>query len=129
MILKNANDQKAGGAYHSIDWMGTGRLSLVIGGSLGARTINQSLLQKLGLIQRKWHTADLANRQVLLSRISKKQLEGKDQSDIRLCEFIKEMSLAYAASDVVISRAGALIHCGTVSGAKAYNSGSFPKCG
>jgi UDP-N-acetylglucosamine--N-acetylmuramyl-(pentapeptide) pyrophosphoryl-undecaprenol N-acetylglucosamine transferase len=80
---------------------------LVIGGSLGARTINQSLLQKLGLFAEKgiqliWQTGKFYFQDI------KSQLTGTDQSDIRLCEFIEEMSLAYAAADVVISRAGAL---------------------
>ena len=80
---------------------------LVIGGSLGARTINQSLLNQLGLlmengIQLIWQTGSFYYEDI------KKQLVNQDQSDIRLCEFIKEMTLAYAAADVVISRAGAL---------------------
>jgi UDP-N-acetylglucosamine--N-acetylmuramyl-(pentapeptide) pyrophosphoryl-undecaprenol N-acetylglucosamine transferase len=80
---------------------------LVIGGSLGARTINQSLLNQLGLlmengIQLIWQTGSFYYEDI------KKQLDKEDQSDIRLCEFIKEMTLAYAAADVVISRAGAL---------------------
>ena len=79
---------------------------LVIGGSLGARTINQSLLQKLELFAEKgvqliWQTGKFYFQDI------KRQLTGTDQSDIRLCEFIEEMSLAYAAADVVISRAGA----------------------
>lgn len=80
---------------------------LVIGGSLGARTINQSILKDLGLlkenkIQLIWQTGRFYYQEI------QNQLEGIDQKDIRLLEFIKEMSLAYAAADVVISRAGAL---------------------
>lgn len=80
---------------------------LVLGGSLGARTINQSLLQNLGLfaengIQLIWQTGKFYYQDI------KRQLAKTDQTDVRLCEFIKEMSLAYAAADVVISRAGAL---------------------
>ncbi len=80
---------------------------LVIGGSLGAQTINQSLLSKLGLFTEKgiqliWQTGKIYIKDI------KKQLANIDQSDIRVCAFIEEMSLAYAAADVVISRAGAL---------------------
>jgi UDP-N-acetylglucosamine--N-acetylmuramyl-(pentapeptide) pyrophosphoryl-undecaprenol N-acetylglucosamine transferase len=80
---------------------------LVIGGSLGARTINQCILKDLGLlrengIQLIWQTGTFYHQQI------KEQLATVDQKDIRLLEFIKEMSLAYAAADVVISRAGAL---------------------
>ena len=80
---------------------------LVIGGSLGARTINESLLKNLGLFKEKgvqliWQTGKFYYQDI------QQQLESVDQQDIRLYEFIKEMSLAYAAADVVISRAGAL---------------------
>ena len=80
---------------------------LVIGGSLGARTINQSLLKHLGLfaenkIQLIWQTGKFYFEDI------KGALTDINQSDIRLCEFIEQMSLAYAVADVVISRAGAL---------------------
>jgi len=80
---------------------------LVIGGSLGARTINQSLLKHLGLfaenrIQLIWQTGKFYFDDI------KGALADINQSDIRLCEFIEQMSLAYAVADVVISRAGAL---------------------
>lgn len=80
---------------------------LVIGGSLGARTINLSILKNLGLLEENgiqliWQTGKFYYRDI------QRQLTKVDQSDIRLLEFIKEMSLAYAASDVVVSRAGAL---------------------
>jgi UDP-N-acetylglucosamine--N-acetylmuramyl-(pentapeptide) pyrophosphoryl-undecaprenol N-acetylglucosamine transferase len=38
----------------------------------------------------------------------KAQLTKKDLRKIRVCDFLTEMDLAYAAADVVISRAGAL---------------------
>ncbi len=80
---------------------------LVIGGSLGARSINQSMLSKLGLLKQHdvqliWQTGRFYYQDI------NKQLQQTDQSDIRLYEFIKDMTLAYAAADVVISRAGAL---------------------
>jgi UDP-N-acetylglucosamine--N-acetylmuramyl-(pentapeptide) pyrophosphoryl-undecaprenol N-acetylglucosamine transferase len=37
-----------------------------------------------------------------------KQVAGKDLTMIRISDFVKQMDLAYAAADVVISRAGAL---------------------
>jgi UDP-N-acetylglucosamine--N-acetylmuramyl-(pentapeptide) pyrophosphoryl-undecaprenol N-acetylglucosamine transferase len=79
---------------------------LVIGGSLGARTINQSL--KAGIeelsknnIQVIWQTGKSfiheANEAVSLY----------NQSGIKAYDFINRMDYAYAAADVVISRAGA----------------------
>lgn len=80
---------------------------LIIGGSLGARTLNESLMENKSLITD-------ANVQVIWQcgkfyypNYATKQDEFKSH-DIHLFEFIKEMDLAYAAADVIISRAGAM---------------------
>ena len=104
--LKDAGSKRQEAlSFYRLD--GNRPVILVIGGSLGARTINQSLLKSLGLLQDQgiqliWQTGKFYYQDI------KEQLNQVEQSDIRLCEFIKEMSLAYAAADVVISRAGAL---------------------
>ncbi len=77
------------------------------GGSLGARTINESLIASLNDIitadvQLIWQIGSIYFKEF------KKRLEDFDLSNIRYFEFLKEMDLAYAAADVVISRAGAL---------------------
>lgn len=79
----------------------------VMGGSLGARTINESILKDLDKIiaqniQLIWQTGRVYYQEI------NSQLANKNSKDIRLFEFLKEMQLAYAAADVVISRAGAL---------------------
>lgn len=81
---------------------------LVIGGSLGARTINESVLAHLGeltegVVQVLWQTG---NRyfDAIVNADAVKQL--KDQ--VKVLKFIDRMDLAYAAADIVISRAGAL---------------------
>jgi UDP-N-acetylglucosamine--N-acetylmuramyl-(pentapeptide) pyrophosphoryl-undecaprenol N-acetylglucosamine transferase len=80
---------------------------LIIGGSLGARTINESILagiQKLidAQVQVIWQTGKgyYADYQV--------QLGKYDLKKIKVYDFLKEMDLAYAAADVVISRSGAI---------------------
>ena len=80
---------------------------LVIGGSLGARTINESViasLKKLNQLQVQvmWQTGGFYFEE-MINRT--KQLE---LSNIKVMKFIKEMDLAYAVADVVISRSGAL---------------------
>lgn len=80
---------------------------LVIGGSLGARTINESILAGMDKlidanVQVIWQTGKMYFESV------KAQVENKDLRRIRIFDFLKQMDLAYAASDVVISRAGAL---------------------
>ncbi|MDA9555057.1 undecaprenyldiphospho-muramoylpentapeptide beta-N-acetylglucosaminyltransferase [Pelobium sp.] len=80
---------------------------LVIGGSLGAATLNNSMmagleqLQKAG-VQVIWQTGKYYYKSV----IEKFGNQSKD-SGIRIFEFLNRMDLAYAAADVIISRAGA----------------------
>lgn len=80
---------------------------LIIGGSLGARTINESILsgiEKLidAKVQVIWQTGKGYYE-------SYKSLLAKyDLRKIRVQDFLKEMDLAYAAADIVISRSGAL---------------------
>lgn len=80
---------------------------LILGGSLGARSINNCISDGLqafieARVQLIWQTGKLYHEEM------NKRAEGKDLDDIRILEFIREMDLAYAAADVVISRAGAL---------------------
>jgi len=80
---------------------------LVIGGSGGARTINESVIAGLDQlikanVQVIWQTGKVYHESV------KAQVADKDLRNVRLFEFLKEMDLAYAAANVVVSRAGAL---------------------
>lgn len=80
---------------------------LVIGGSLGARTLNESIAAGLQQI------ADTGNQliwQTGRAYYPQAQKLEKPYTDagIRTFDFIRQMDLAYAAADVVVSRAGAL---------------------
>lgn len=80
---------------------------LILGGSLGARTINESMLNGIdslidGQVQVIWQTGKMYYESV------KAQIVNKDLRKVRVYDFLKQMDLAYAASDVVVSRAGAL---------------------
>lgn len=79
---------------------------LIIGGSLGARTINQSIIAHLNKlidsnVQVIWQTGKnyLAD--------CKKALETLPHNNIICTDFVSQMPLAYALADLVISRAGA----------------------
>lgn len=83
------------------------KVLLVLGGSLGARTLNAGILKGLGQIQEAgvqliWQTGKFYY-QDLADKLGENPGEG-----IRMQPFIKDMQLAYAAADVVVSRAGAL---------------------
>ena len=83
---------------------------LIVGGSLGARTINNSILASLTAlsdsgVQVIWQTGKFYIEKV------RKELENWDISGLKVYDFLGRMDLAYAAADMVISRAGA----GTIS--------------
>jgi UDP-N-acetylglucosamine--N-acetylmuramyl-(pentapeptide) pyrophosphoryl-undecaprenol N-acetylglucosamine transferase len=79
---------------------------LIIGGSLGARTLNESVVQHLEKlkdsgVQVLWQCGKLYYETLL------KELEDTAMGDVHMVQFITRMDLAYAVADVVISRAGA----------------------
>ncbi|MBK6266962.1 undecaprenyldiphospho-muramoylpentapeptide beta-N-acetylglucosaminyltransferase [Marivirga sp. S37H4] len=80
---------------------------LVLGGSLGARVINESVMKHLPLlkesnVQMLWQTGKLYHQEMLV------RANQPDNSPIKVLEFIKEMEMAYATADIIVSRAGAL---------------------
>ena len=80
---------------------------LVIGGSLGARTVNESILSHLDDIRKSnvqfiWQTGKYYSasiREVLAT--------SNPVANIKVMDFISNMDNAYAAADLVVSRAGA----------------------
>lgn len=83
---------------------------LVVGGSLGARSLNNGLRSKLDVIRQSgvqmlWQTGKIYYREL------KEEIDGNPAGNVHLLEFIHRMDLAFAAADLVISRAGA----GTIS--------------
>ena len=83
------------------------RTILILGGSLGARTVNESIIQNIDKliaadINVVWQTGSLYYNE-MVGRIGE-----KGDHKIKLVEFIGHMEQAYAVADLVISRAGAL---------------------
>nr|WP_297163513.1 undecaprenyldiphospho-muramoylpentapeptide beta-N-acetylglucosaminyltransferase [uncultured Dysgonomonas sp.] len=83
------------------------RTILVLGGSLGARTLNQSIMRNLSLldnsaVQILWQCGERYQYDLTIELSDKPQAK-----DIYLYDFIDRMDLAYKAADLVISRAGA----------------------
>ena len=87
------------------------KVVLVIGGSLGARTINHSILGEIDkIVDSKGITLIWQTGKLYIDEITEK-LKGKPLVNIRVNDFINRMDLAYSIADLVISRAGA----GTIS--------------
>jgi len=83
---------------------------LLVGGSLGARTLNESVMANLELIRKSdaqvvWQTGSYYYQEML------ERLGDNCPKNLQTMEFVSRMDLAYAVADVVISRAGA----GTIS--------------
>lgn len=80
---------------------------LIIGGSLGARTLNESVLGHLDEIRNSdvqfiWQTGKYYS-----DEIKKRMSEVKPLDNLRVMDFISDMDYAYAVADLVVSRAGA----------------------
>lgn len=80
---------------------------LVIGGSLGARTINEAMIDnianlhdRLGL-QIIWQTGSLYINHI------KERIQEESYQNLVLTDYLHNMPAAYSAADVVVSRAGA----------------------
>ena len=93
-------------AVRSLGFNPDKKVILLVGGSLGARTINESVMQHLDLVEQsgvqfvwqtgKYYYADL-----------QQQLKNRNLPNLKVTDFITDMGTAYRAADLVISRAGA----------------------
>ncbi|MDB4447972.1 undecaprenyldiphospho-muramoylpentapeptide beta-N-acetylglucosaminyltransferase [Roseivirga sp.] len=81
---------------------------MILGGSLGARTLNDSVIENLTqLIEAEVQVIWQCGR-FYFEEMTEKLAKTEHNGLVHLYEFLKEMDLAYASADVVISRAGAL---------------------
>ena len=87
------------------------KVLLITGGSLGAATINRSIMDNIMLLSENrdleviWQTGKIYYDDV------KSFLEEIHHTNLKIFEFIERMDLAYSVADAIISRAGA----GTIS--------------
>ena len=83
------------------------RTILVVGGSLGARTVNESIIAALpdiaaaNDVQVIWQTGKYSDES------TRKALEASAAKNVVRMPFIGNMDVAYRAADLVVSRAGA----------------------
>ena len=92
--------------YFGFDDSETGKTILVFGGSLGAHTLNNAVLMNIDSLLKNnirliWQTGkeEIRQAETIVKKYSSK--------NIWVCDFIDRMDYAYAASDLVICRAGA----------------------
>ncbi|MEN8116656.1 MAG: UDP-N-acetylglucosamine--N-acetylmuramyl-(pentapeptide) pyrophosphoryl-undecaprenol N-acetylglucosamine transferase, partial [Bacteroidota bacterium] len=88
----------------------TDKVILIVGGSLGARSINNSVLKNINAIAESgvkiiWQTGAIYYNNIV------EQLKDSKPENLQIHKFITRMDLAYEVAGLVISRAGA----GTIS--------------
>lgn len=93
-------------AYQHFGFSPEKKTLLVVGGSLGARTLNQSMIQALERLQKEdiqiiWQTGKFYIEQ---SEQAAAQLPNKQ---MLVTAFVDRMDYAYSVADLVVSRAGA----------------------
>jgi UDP-N-acetylglucosamine--N-acetylmuramyl-(pentapeptide) pyrophosphoryl-undecaprenol N-acetylglucosamine transferase len=100
-------ERKKNSAYEYFNFTPDKKTVLVVGGSLGARTFNQTMAAHLddfrqADLQLLWQTGEQ-----FYKNIDPELLKQQDEH-IRIVPFIKNMNDAYSMADVIVSRAGAL---------------------
>ena len=93
-------------AVRTFGFAPTKKVVLIVGGSLGARTLNESVLQHLDQIRKSdvqfiWQTGKFYSAEI------SERLKGQDIPNLTVTDFISDMGVAYKAADLVVSRAGA----------------------
>ena len=78
---------------------------LIVGGSLGARTLNEAVRFSLEEINKHDDVQVLWQCGNLYFKVLQEELSLP--SNVKMLRFIERMDLAYAAADVIVSRAGA----------------------
>lgn len=94
-------------AIRSFNLDPTKKTILILGGSLGARTINQCLMSNLDKVKTSgvqfiWQTG-----KIYIEEARKTVAESGEFPMLHVTDFISDMATAYCAADLVISRAGA----------------------
>ncbi len=105
LVVSKENREK-GYAHFGLD--SDKKTILMVGGSLGARTLNDSIVEsfpKIGKtdnVQIIWQCG-----KYYFKEMSDLQVQGKIPKNVYLFDFVSRMDYAYSVADLVISRAGA----------------------
>ena len=107
-LVKNLQNKKE--ALNFFGLKGEKKVILIVGGSLGARSINNAVEKNMELIGKSGVQVIWQTGVYYYETISENWRNNKPRN-IQIHQFLSRMDLAYAAADLVISRAGA----GTIS--------------
>ncbi len=105
LVISEENRQK-GYTFFGLD--PGKRTILMVGGSLGARTLNESIVKAFPVLEKSrdvqviWQCG-----KYYYNEMQQLKAEGKVPGNVRLLDFVTRMDYAYSVADLVISRAGA----------------------
>jgi UDP-N-acetylglucosamine--N-acetylmuramyl-(pentapeptide) pyrophosphoryl-undecaprenol N-acetylglucosamine transferase len=107
-LIQNRSDKSEAVEYFGLKE--SDKVILIVGGSLGARSVNNAVLKNIDLIEKCgiqiiWQTGAIYYERIM------EELKGRKPDNLQIHQFISRMDLAYQVAGVVISRAGA----GTIS--------------
>lgn len=107
-LITKLNNKNEAQEYFGLD--GNKKVVLIIGGSLGARSINNAVLKNIKKIANSevqviWQTGAYYYETML------EETKTNKPDNVQIHQFLSRMDLAYSIADLVISRAGA----GTIS--------------
>jgi len=104
-LLEGEDLRQKGQEFYQLD--SEKKTLLIVGGSLGARTLNESVmdcldeLEAANDIQVIWQTGKYYYNQI------QERLKERTLHNVQVLEFVNKMNFAYATADLIISRAGA----------------------
>jgi UDP-N-acetylglucosamine--N-acetylmuramyl-(pentapeptide) pyrophosphoryl-undecaprenol N-acetylglucosamine transferase len=107
-LVENVQNKKEALDFFGLD--NKKKVLLIVGGSLGARSVNNAVEKNMELlgtsdIQIIWQTGAYYYKSI------REKWEKNKPESVQIHQFLSRMDMAYAAADLVISRAGA----GTIS--------------
>jgi len=106
--LAELREVNRGEAYDSFDFKPDRRTLLVLGGSGGARAINEGMAANIRTLHNDMQLQIIWQCGRKYFDEYRTKLDSRSLENLRLRDFIQNMDEAYAVADLVVSRAGAL---------------------
>lgn len=101
------SDEKREEAYAHFGLEPDKKTILMVGGSLGARTLNDSIVGAFDIIRDADVQVIWQCGKYYFNEMQELQKKGEIPANVKLMDFVSRMDLAYSVADLIISRAGA----------------------
>ena len=101
------SDEKREEAYAHFGLKPNKKTILMVGGSLGARTLNDSIVGAFDIIRDADVQVIWQCGKYYYNEMQELQNKGEIPANVKLMDFVSRMDLAFSVADLIISRAGA----------------------